>query len=122
MTRENPFAEHIGIEEVEVSPGTAEVKVQTKDYHTNILGYVHGGLIYSLADVAFELASNSHGVDAVGVTTSMQFHRAVKAGDTVMASATETHLGKTLATYHILVETNQQVVASFTGTVYRMSS
>ena len=89
--------------------------------HANRLGFTHGGFIYSVADVVFELASNSHGVDAVGLTTSTQFHRPSLVGATLEARASETHLGKTVATYHIEVFSDEKLIASFTGTVYRKS-
>lgn len=121
MNKINPYAEHLGIDEIYTEEGSARVKVNTEKKHTNILGYVHGGLIYSLADIAFELASNSHpDKDAVGINTSIQFHKAVKAGETIEAVAKEVHLGNKIATYQIEVSTDKKLLASFVGTVYRM--
>ncbi len=118
----HPYANLLSIYDTTVDKGTAKVKVVTKKEHTNSLGYVHGGLIYSLADIAFELASNSYeGIDAVGITTNMQFHKAAKVGDILEAVAREIHLGKKLATYLIEVSCGENLLASFTGTVYRIS-
>jgi acyl-CoA thioesterase len=117
--KNNPYADLLGIQVIEIGKGTARVLAKVEIQHTNRLGYTHGGFIYSLADIAFELASNSHDVDAVGLTTSMQFHRSSSVGSTVEAIARETHLGKTIATYHIEVFTENKIIASFTGTVYR---
>ena len=82
---------------------------------------IHGGVIYSLADIAFELASNSHGIDAVGVTTNMQFHKAAKVGDTLEAVAIEIHLGRKIATYEVKVLSGEKLIGSFIGTVYRIN-
>jgi acyl-CoA thioesterase len=116
---ENPYADLLGIIVLELEVGMARVSAVVKPEHTNHLGYSHGGFLYSVADYAFELASNSHGVDAVGLTTSMEFHRSSKVGATIVAIARETHLGKTIATYHIEVTSDNKRIASFTGTVYR---
>lgn len=116
---ENPYADLLGIKVLELEKGLAHVCAEIKPTHTNHLGYAHGGFLYSVADFAFELASNSHGADAVGLTTSMEFHRSSKVGDTIEAVATETHLGRTVATYHIAVTSSGKRIASFTGTVYR---
>ncbi|HCM77508.1 MAG TPA: phenylacetic acid degradation protein PaaD [Cytophagales bacterium] len=120
-TDNNPYASLLGIEVVEVSAGMARVKTRVAPQHTNHLGYTHGGFLYSVADYAFELASNSHGIDAVGLTTSMEFHRPSTVGTALEAVAREIHLGKNIATYHIEVMAENKRIASFTGTVYRKS-
>lgn len=74
-----------------------------------------------MVDYAFELASNSHGVDAVGLTTNMAFHRPSSIGATLVAVATEMHLGKTVVTYQVEVLSEGKLIASFTGTVHRKS-
>ena len=116
----HPYSTLLGVEIVEVGVGTAQAVLTATEEHTNKHGFVHGGLLYSLADIAFEFASNSHQADAVGITTNMQFHRAVSPGDQLVAMAREIHLGRKLATYLIEVTCENKVVASFTGTVYRM--
>ncbi len=116
---ENPYAHLLGIQVVDVGNGEARVRAQVKAEHTNHLGYTHGGFLYSVADFAFELASNSHGMDAVGLTTTMEFYRPSTVGVILEAIATETHLGKTIATYHIKIHHKEKLIASFTGTVYR---
>lgn len=45
-----PFLRHIGAEVVKVGPQEALLKLDVKDYHLQHLGYVHGGVISSLAD------------------------------------------------------------------------
>jgi acyl-CoA thioesterase len=118
----NPYAELLGIYEANVGKGKASIKVKTNEHHANKLGYIHGGFIYSVADIAFELASNSHGVDAVGITTTMQFHKAARVGDTIEAIAKEIHLGRKIATYNIEVLSEEKLLGTFVGTVYRFES
>ena len=45
-----PFLRHIGAELVRVGSQEALLKLDVKDYHLQHLGYVHGGVISSLAD------------------------------------------------------------------------
>ena len=116
----HPYSTLLGVEVVEANHGTAKATLTATAEHTNKHGYVHGGLLYSLADIAFEFASNSYEADAVGITTNMQFHRPVSPGDQLVAIAKEVHLGRKLATYLIEVTCAEKVVASFTGTVYRI--
>ncbi len=55
------FAEHTGIELVEVSKGYARAEMKVEEKHLNGLGLAHGGAIFTLADLAFAAACNSHG-------------------------------------------------------------
>lgn len=119
---ENPYANLLGIEVIETGIGTSKVRTRVKPEHINKLGYAHGGFIYSIADVAFELASNSHEANAVGITTTMVFHLAIKNGAMVEATAKEIYLGNKIATYQIEVFCDEKIIASFTGTVYRMQA
>lgn len=117
----SPFATLLNIEVVHVEPGTAHVRTEVRDVHTNHFGFAHGGFINSIADFALELASNSHGVQAVALATNTQYHRPAPIGAVLEAKAHETYLGKTTATYHIEITANDKRLASFTGTVYRKS-
>ena len=117
----NPYADLLGVFETNVGNGAASVMVKTKRQHTNHLGYIHGGLLYSLADIAFELASNSHELDAVGITTNLQMHKPAKVGETIEAVAKEIHLGRKIASYQVEVTSNKILLATFIGTVYRFA-
>ena len=58
------WAQEAGIELMEVSAGRAKVRMRIAGWHKNSHGTVHGGAIFTLADTAFALASNSHGIPA----------------------------------------------------------
>jgi len=101
------FAEHLGIELLEVSKGQAKAKMEIKDHHLNGVNIAHGGAIFSLADLAFAVASNSHKTIAVS-------------GGTLIAEAKEVSINPKLATYDIRVTNeNNELIAIFQGTVYR---
>ncbi len=117
----SPFATLLNIEVVRVEAGAAHVRAEVRDVHTNHFGFAHGGFIGGVADFALELASNSHGVQAVALTTNTHYHRPAPIGTVLEAKAHETHLGKTTATYHIEITAQDKRIASFTGTVYRTS-
>ncbi len=54
------------------------MKIQGK--HQNSHGTVHGGVIFSLADTAFALASNSHGVPAAAINANISYVKAATEG------------------------------------------
>ena len=90
--------------------------------HLNFNGGCHGGAIFSLADSAFGLASNSHGPVAAGIDAHITFQAAVGAGDMLVARATEVQRSRRIGVYRIDVvreDVNGEApVSSFTGTVY----
>jgi acyl-CoA thioesterase len=113
------FAEYLGIELLEVAPGRARAKLAIDERHLNGVGIVHGGAIFALADLAFAVASNSHGQLALGINVSIAYHKGVSNG-TLYADAEEVALNHKLATYQVrLSNEKDETLASFQGTVYR---
>ncbi len=118
----DPYMQLLGLKTRLVEPGRAVLEAQVGPEHLNIHGSCHGGFLYSLADAAFALASNSHGTPAVALTTQMLYFKAVRAGDYLVAHASEENLGRRTATYRIEIRSSERVVALFTGTVFRLES
>jgi acyl-CoA thioesterase len=88
-------------------------------YHFNGAGTVHGGAIFTLADFAFAVASNSHGTLAMGINANVSFVKAAIRG-TLYAEAREEARSSKLATYSVhITDDDNDVVAIFQGTVFR---
>lgn len=119
FSTEDKFARHAGIELVEAGPGWANASMKIEPFHFNGAGTVHGGAIFTLADFAFAVASNSHGSLAMGINTSVNFVKAARQG-TLYAEAREQAKGPKLASYSVMVtDDDGDVVAIFQGMVYR---
>jgi acyl-CoA thioesterase len=113
------FAGHCGVELDEVAPGRARVKMVVRDHHRNSHGTVHGGALFTLADTAFALASNSHGIPAAAINAHISYMKAATTG-TLYAEAEEFALNPKLATYTVTVtDGNGERIAIFQGMVYR---
>ncbi len=116
---EDRFARHSGIELLDLAPGWAKTSMKIEPYHLNGAGTVHGGAIFTLADFAFAVASNSHGSLAMGINTSVSFVRAATSG-TLYAEAREQSLNHKLASYLVqVIDDTGAIVAIFQGMVYR---
>jgi len=100
------FAKDTGIELLEVSSGRAKVKMEIAEKHKNSHGTVHGGVIFTLADCAFGLASNSHGIPAVGINATISYMKSSTSG-TLYAEACE------------FSKKDGEKIALFQGMVYR---
>ncbi len=117
--QQDRFAQHAGIELIDAKPGWAKAKMVIQPCHLNGAGTVHGGAIFTLADFAFAVASNSHGQLAMGVHTSTSFINAAMAG-TLYAEAEELSLNRRLGSYQVRIsDDQQQLIALFQGTAYR---
>lgn len=113
------FARHCGIELLDAGPGWARVRMEIRPFHFNGAGTVHGGAIFTLADFAFAVASNSRGQLAMGITTATSFVLAARSG-MLYAEAQEIALNRRLGNYQVRVTDEQeQLIAQFQGTVFR---
>ena len=118
---QDPYANTLGIRVLEVKKGYGKVSLTIREDMLNFHGVAHGGLIASLADVAFAAASNSHNRKALALNLNINYRRPAKAGDTLIAEAFEESLGKTTALYKIIVRDSRgNIIAVCQGLVYRM--
>lgn len=116
----DPYCETLGIELVDLEPGVARTRLTVTEDLLNFHGTPHGGAVYSLADAAFAAASNSHGETALALETNVSYLAAVEVGETLSATAEETHLADRTAEYAVVI-TNEadDRIATFRGRVYR---
>ena len=119
LAARDAFATLLGAECVQAGPGSAVVRMTVAEQHMNFNGTCHGGVLFSLADSAFGLASNSHGRLAAAVDAHIGFTAPVRVGDALTATAVELNRSNRIGTYRVDVRRNDDgVVAAFTGTVY----
>lgn len=113
------YAHALGIELVDVSDDEIVVAIEVTEAHQNFLAVGHGGMVFSLADCAFSLASNNAGDAAVAIDTHLVLTAASRVGDRLEARVREVSRGRTLGTYRAEVTRGDgRTAALFTGTVY----
>lgn len=119
--RKDAYANWLGATIEAIEPGYSRVSLVVTESMLNFHGMTHGGLLFSLGDIAFAAASNSHGQIAVALNVATSFLRATGVGEHLVAEAKEVHLGGATALYDIvIIETNSgQLVAKSQATVYR---
>jgi len=118
MLGNDPFAQLIGAEFVDGEDGHAVVAMTVGDTHLNFLGGGHGGAVFTLADIAFGLASNSHDKICIGIDAHIAFVRGVVSGDQLLAEAREVSRSRKTAVYRVDVTRHNTIIAAFTGTVH----
>jgi acyl-CoA thioesterase len=83
------FVRGMGVELVEWGGGYATFRLQPEARHGNFVGTGHGGAIFSLADAAIGVASNSWGRISMLLSAQSQFLTAAPLGEVLVARATE---------------------------------
>jgi acyl-CoA thioesterase len=115
----DPYARAQGFELVGLTDDSIMVSMTVRPDQVNFLGGTHGGVLFSLADCAFSLASNAYGEPAVAIDTHLAITASSDVGETLTATAREMTRGRSLATYRVDVERGDgRTVALFTGTVF----
>ncbi len=113
------YAALTGIEIVEAGLGYCKARMTIEDKHLNAANVVQGGALFTLADLAFAVASNSHGQLALAINVNISFLSSASSG-TLYATATEVGEPKRLGAYDVLVTDEQgEIIARFNGMVYR---
>ncbi|WP_266077143.1 hotdog fold thioesterase [Haladaptatus caseinilyticus] len=115
----DPFCATLGIELTTLESGRARTELSISDDLLNFHGTPHGGVIYSLADVAFAAASNSDGDTALALETNMSYLDAAEVGETLVAVAEREDETRRTASYRVDVTADGENIAIFRGRVYK---
>jgi len=115
----DPWAVFLGVQLETLEKGHARCSVVVRREMLNFLGAVHGALVFSLADIAFSAASNSDYSPSLALDVSGSFLKGAVVGDTLVAEARLLHTTKRTGVYRMDVFRNEDLIATFNGTVFR---
>ena len=116
MGERDRAARRLGIVIDEAGPGHARVSMTVTEDMLNGVDILHGGLMFMLADFAFAVASNTHGVRAIGRAADIEYVRPGRLGERLVARATERRRGSRSAVYDVVVTNpDGEIVADFRG-------
>ena len=114
------FAMDAGIVIDEIKEGFARLHMTVDGRHLNGAGLCQGGAIFTLADLAFACATNSHGQPTVTVTANITLLRPAAPGTLLVAEARETFNHKSLPFAEVrITDGDGQLVAMMTSSGYR---
>jgi len=120
MMANDAMSQWLGIEITSVSAGNAELQMLVRPEMVNGFGIAHGGITYSFSDTCLAFSSNSHGIKAVSVETSISHLLPVKIGDVLKTQIEEINLSRRFGIYQVKVfNQNSELVSVFKGTMYR---
>ena len=97
VNRREGLVEFLGIEEVLLAPGRVRCELATDGRHQNIQGVIHGSVTVAVLDTAMGHAMTSvieAGQFCSTTQFSVQFVRAARPGDVLVAEGSVTHRGR----------------------------
>ena len=114
------YVNELGAKLVEWDGGRALFRLAPELRHCNFVGSVHGGALFSLADAALGVASNSWGRICVALSIETQFLSAA-ADEILIARAVERSRTRRTAAYAIdvITEADGALRASFQAMAFR---
>jgi acyl-CoA thioesterase len=111
----------LGIEILDVAPGSVRVTMTVREDMVNGHGMCHGGIIFAFADSAFAFACNSYGTPMVAAGASIEFLAPVKSGERLAATTNEISRNDRNGLYDVCVtNASGRTVAHFRGRCSRL--
>lgn len=98
---QNAYASHLGIELMELDPGYAKARMRYSIELVNPYGSVHGGVLYSLADIIAGLAACTYGNYSSTIDGTMNFVRPAMNTGYIYCEAFEVRQGRRVSVYRV---------------------
>ena len=103
MLARDTFSRWLGVEVLDIAPGTCTLRMTVRSEMLNGFGVAHGGIVFSAADSAFAFACNTHGRVTVSIENSITYPLAIREGDVLTAVAREEAASERLGYYLSLI-------------------
>jgi acyl-CoA thioesterase len=120
QVEQEAFSRKVNVRLVDLEEGFSQVQMTCTPDTENIFGMIHGGAIFSLMDVAFETACNSHGTVAVALNVMITYLASPAPGSILTAEARELSRTRKTASYDIKAfDEDGRLIASCQALAYR---
>ena len=115
----NTFVEHLHIDIVPEAGGDVHLELRADEFHMNLYGIVHGGVLMTMADTAMGAACLVCNKKVVTLSLSMDFMHSVPLTTRVIARGSVLHDGRhTMACECELLSAEGKLFAKAHGTFY----
>lgn len=119
MLKNDKVAVWLGVRLIDIKEGYAFIEMEVQNKMLNAAGICQGGAIFSFADFAFALASNSYGKVALATSASISFLNPALEGEILTAEAVEKNRTRRTGVYQVEVKKKDGTpVALFMGNVF----
>lgn len=110
-----PYHQFLGIDVLQAEAGNSQVQLKVNEQTANPNGMLHGGIIYSIADVSAYIAlltTLNQQQDAVTHDIHTSVFRPVPSGSEVFFNSSIARLGKSIAFLDTEIVSDNKVVAT----------
>ena len=121
MVKQNPYMHDMNIEILEMERGYVKSKMLVTEQILNPYGSVHGGCLYSLADITTGLASSTYNVYSSTIDGRMEYILPAMDTKYVICEGKEIHQGMHVSQYEaFLYDDKGQLVDKASFSFYMM--
>lgn len=117
LLKQNPFANLLDMELLEVSEGFVKAKIPFQDKIQNIYGDFHGGALYSAADTLCGIAASSYGYYVTTINGSIQYLKAGRNTEYVICEAKVIKPGRNISVVEFRIMDERDMLLN-TGTFH----
>ena len=123
MVKDNEYMQMLNLELLEVDEGYANGRLRVEDKLLNLNHTVHGGCLYSLADIIAGIAACAYGNNVCTVSGSMNYVNPAYDTKYIFCEATEVRQGSHLGVYDVrLTNDKNGVIETGSFTYYTLST
>lgn len=115
------YAKSLGIILDELSDDTIQMHMQLREDMLNMYNRPHGGIIYSLADVAFSVLGNNKNNISVGLDCSITYHASPDPGSTLIVEGKILSNSRRTAAFLFDVYTEKEGIRTLVATMKSVS-
>lgn len=106
----NNFTQFLNLEITEIGLGYARAKMPIREEYLNVVGSVHGGCLFSIADAAGCAAASSHGFHITTLSNNFNFLNPGLNINMIYATTREIKHGKKILVYDVEVTDENNVL------------
>ena len=115
------YARSLGIVLDTLTDTTIQMHMQLKEDMLNMYGRPHGGIVYSLADVAFSVLGNNSNNISVGLDCSITYHASPDPGTTLIVEGEILSQTKRTASFLFTISMEKDGVRTLIATMKSVS-
>jgi len=122
MLARDAQAAWLGVRILAADLGSVTLGMTVGAAHLGDHGLIHGGVLFTFADVAMAYAANSYDIAALATGANISFVEAGYPGEVLEAVATEHNLRGRAGIYDVTIRTRagDRLIATFRGTTLRV--
>lgn len=117
----DPIAADLGVELIAATDDSVHVRLIVTDRHVGAHGRCHGGVLFTLADIAMSYVGNRMPGQAFATHAAIDFVGAVELGDTIDAIGTEIALRGRAGICDVRLSVGDEIVSTFRGNTLRVN-